>query len=134
MTPQQLMTVAKRAGDAAARAVFAKRSNQVEVHLSEAMLAGLCALAAELALKETLPAEVQATLPVVLADEHANTRRFQVVNTWNGGAGGRRVQFVSPSVGDVGYNECFEWFHKNTSFSFSEATTNQGYHVEAVRP
>jgi len=65
---------------------------------------------------------------------NATGRHFQVVNTWNGGAGGRRVQFVSPEVGTEGFNQCFKWVHDNTSFSFDEATTNQGYHVEAVLP
>lgn len=61
-------------------------------------------------------------------------RRFQVINTWNGGKGGRRVQFVSPGLGVDGYNDCFKWVHDNTSFSVDEATTNQGYVIAAVLP
>ena len=56
--------------------------------------------------------------------------RWQIVNTWNGGEGGRVVCFISKNVGDEGHNECFKWIHHNTSFSFSEATKRQGYKVE----
>lgn len=55
---------------------------------------------------------------------------FRIVNTWNGGAGGRKAVFTSMKKGDDGHNECFEWIHKNTPFSFHEATINQGYVVE----
>lgn len=69
MNPEQLMMKAEHIGRRVARALFTKRSKQrqnVEVHLSEQELAGLCALAAELALKTTLSAEEQAKLPEVL--------------------------------------------------------------------
>lgn len=58
--------------------------------------------------------------------------RWRIVNTWNGGAGGRVVCFTSEAGGDAGHNECFAWMHQHTPFSFSEATTNQGYVVEPV--
>ncbi len=58
--------------------------------------------------------------------------RFRIVNTWNGGAGGLVVVFTSKGTGDAGHNECFEWIHRNTSFSYSEATTRQGYKVEPI--
>lgn len=60
--------------------------------------------------------------------------RFQIVNTWNGGEGGRKVVFESESEGDAGHNECFAWILANTPFSFHEATTRQGYVVEVLRP
>lgn len=69
MTPQELMALAKSIGDRLAQRVFDRRSKQrqnVEVHLGREELAGLCALAAELALKSTLPAEEQAKLPKVI--------------------------------------------------------------------
>ena len=56
--------------------------------------------------------------------------RWRIVNTWNGGAHGRKVEFVSKADGPEGHNECFKWIHDNTSFSFHEATVNQGYVVE----
>jgi hypothetical protein len=52
------------------------------------------------------------------------TMMYQIVNTWNGGKGGREIVFTGT------HNECFEWILKNTPFSFHEATTNQGYIVE----
>lgn len=55
---------------------------------------------------------------------------WRVVDTWNGGKGGRTVRFTSTETGNAGYNQCFEWIHNNTSFSVSEATTNQGYLIE----
>lgn len=59
-----------------------------------------------------------------------NDKKWQVLDTWNGGKKGTpTVRFTSTEVGAAGHNECFAWFHKNTSFSFSEATTNQGYRV-----
>ncbi len=60
--------------------------------------------------------------------------KWLIVNTWNGGKGGRKVVFVSTKEGDAGHNECFEWIHSHTPFSFQEATTRQGYEVrEMVR-
>lgn len=53
--------------------------------------------------------------------------RWVVINTWNGGAGGRVVGFVSSVEGDAGHNECFEWIHMNTPY---EAVTHQGYKIE----
>lgn len=58
--------------------------------------------------------------------------RWRVVNTWNGGKGGRVVAFESSATGDNGHNECFLWVHRNTPFSFHEATTRQGYVVEQI--
>lgn len=72
MTPEELMKRAATIGARVAQAIFTQRSKlrqNVEVHLSLKELAGACALAAELALKETLPAEEQAKLPVVLVAE-----------------------------------------------------------------
>lgn len=60
--------------------------------------------------------------------------RHRVINTWNGGAGGRVVCFTSEATGAAGHNECFKWILKHTSFSFHEATTRQGYKVEPVPP
>lgn len=56
--------------------------------------------------------------------------RWAVINTWNGGAGGRVVGFVSKAEGNAGYNECFEWIYRNTPFEFYEAVTYQGYKIE----
>lgn len=56
--------------------------------------------------------------------------RWQIVDTWNGGKGGSKVVYISKSEGNAGHNECFKWIHDHTSFSFHEATTNQGYKVE----
>jgi hypothetical protein len=61
-------------------------------------------------------------------------KRWRVINTWNGGKGGRVVEFTSESTGDAGHNECFTYLHKTTSFSFHEATTRQGYEVMEVEP
>lgn len=57
-------------------------------------------------------------------------KKYQIVNTWNGGKGGRVIVFISEKTGVAGENECFEWFHRHTSHSVSEAITNQGYVVE----
>lgn len=59
--------------------------------------------------------------------------RWQIVNTWNGGAGGRVRVFLSERGGDAGHNECFEWVLRNTPFSFEEATTRQGYKIEPYK-
>jgi hypothetical protein len=56
--------------------------------------------------------------------------RYSVLNTWNGGAGGRVVVFTSDKFGNLGHNECFEWIQKHTTFSFYEAVTHQGYKIE----
>jgi len=53
-----------------------------------------------------------------------------IVDTWNGGAGGRVSRFTSDLQGLEAWNECFEWILKHTPFSFTEATTNQGLEVE----
>lgn len=53
------------------------------------------------------------------------TPRFYLVDTWNGGTEHPVCVFVGTE------NECMEWVHANTSFSFSEATRRQGY---ALRP
>jgi hypothetical protein len=58
--------------------------------------------------------------------------KWQIVNTWNGGKGGRKIVFTSKEEGPAGHNECFEWIHRHTPFSFHEAVTNQGYVVEEV--
>ena len=58
--------------------------------------------------------------------------RFQIVDTWNGGKGGRRVLFTSESTGVDGENECFAWILNHTPFSNHEATTRQGYVVESA--
>ena len=55
--------------------------------------------------------------------------RWAIHNTWNGGDGGLVVEFVSKLKGGEGMTQCMEWIHQHTSFSFSEATTNQGYSV-----
>jgi len=57
---------------------------------------------------------------------------WRVVDTWNGGTRIPRLRFISTAMGDAGHNECFTWIHQNTGFSFSEATTRQGYIVEPV--
>lgn len=56
--------------------------------------------------------------------------RFRIVNTRNGGAGGRKVEYETKECGVAGGNECLKWVHDNTSFSFDEAIRNQGYVVE----
>ena len=58
---------------------------------------------------------------------------MQVINTWNGGKGGRQVVFETPLAADAGRDACFVWIHNNTPFSFYEATNNQGYVVEDLR-
>ena len=58
--------------------------------------------------------------------------RWQIINTWNGGAGGIVLCFTSKQTGDAGHNECFKWIHDHTPFSFSEATTHQGYKIDPV--
>lgn len=63
-------------------------------------------------------------------DMEAEDVRYAVINTWNGGVGGRVLMFVSEKRGVEAQNECFEWIHKNTPFSFQEAVTHQGYKVE----
>lgn len=62
------------------------------------------------------------------------TRRWRLVNTWNGGAGGRVVVFTSTALGNEGHNECFKWVHDHTPFSFHAATHGQGYVMEQVEP
>ena len=62
----------------------------------------------------------------------SETKRWQIVNTWNGGKGGRVAVFTSISAGTAGHNECFVWLQRNTPFSFSEATSRQGYVLEQV--
>jgi hypothetical protein len=64
--------------------------------------------------------------------ETTSEKRWRVVDRWNGGAGGAVVRFTSKSRGTEGHNECFVWIHRNTPFSFHEAVTRQGYHVEQV--
>jgi hypothetical protein len=59
--------------------------------------------------------------------------RYYVVDTWNGGVGGITVRFVSTLYGTDGYNECLKWLHNNTSFSWDEALTRQGYKIEPMR-
>lgn len=71
-----------------------------------------------------------AQLPLGFAPDP--TKRWQIVNTWNGGKGGRVVEFTSKGTGVDGHNECFKWVLDHTPFSFSEATTHQGYTVEQV--
>ena len=61
----------------------------------------------------------------------ANGQRWRIVNTWNGGKGGRVVVFVSTEVDDAGHNECFAWVHNNTPFSFSESR-RQGLICEQI--
>lgn len=56
-----------------------------------------------------------------------------IINTWNGGAGGRKVVFIASIGGVTGHNQCMAWIHKNTSFSFHEATHNQGYKMGFYR-
>lgn len=57
-------------------------------------------------------------------------QRWAIVDTWNGGKGGRKIVFVSTMVENAGHNQCFEWIHRHTPFSYNEATKNQGYSVE----
>ncbi len=57
--------------------------------------------------------------------------RSRIIDSWNG-HNDRTVVFTSENFGASGENECFEWILKNTSFSFHDATTNQGYIVELV--
>ena len=59
-------------------------------------------------------------------------KRWQIVNTWNGGKGGRRIEFTSSAIGDAGHNECFKWILDHTPFSFDMATRHQGYEVLPV--
>jgi len=59
--------------------------------------------------------------------------RYRVLNTWNGGAGGIVLKYTSTLYGTEGYNQCLAWLHANTSFSWEEALTNQGYKIEPVR-
>ena len=56
--------------------------------------------------------------------------RFRIVNTWNGGEGGRKVVFESKRAGVDGHNECFKWIHDHTSHSFDSAVRDQGYDIE----
>lgn len=62
-----------------------------------------------------------------------HTMHWRIVDTWNGGTERAVVRFTSTAVGAAGHNECFAWIHANTSFSFSEATSRQGYVVEQVQ-
>jgi hypothetical protein len=59
--------------------------------------------------------------------------KYRIVNTWNGGKGGRKIEFVSTEEGEAGHNQCFKWIHRHTPFSFSEATGGQGYVIEPVK-
>jgi hypothetical protein len=59
---------------------------------------------------------------------------WRVLNTWNGGTGGITVRFTSTKTGNDGHNECFQWIHDHTPFSFYEATTHQGYKIEPYVP
>jgi hypothetical protein len=79
----------------------------------------------ESAWREIIP---DATTADVITD--ADTRRWRIVNTWNGGAGGRVVVHTSSATGHAGYDECMKWIHTNTSFSFHQAITYQGYKLE----
>jgi len=54
-----------------------------------------------------------------------NRKIWRVVNTWNGGEGGRKVCFITSNQ-----DELMPWFHANTSFSMDEAIAHQGYLVE----
>lgn len=58
-------------------------------------------------------------------------RKYQVIDTYNGGEPGGVIRFTSEAMGVDGHNECFVWIHKHTSFSVSEALENQGYKFEA---
>jgi len=59
--------------------------------------------------------------------------RYRIVNTWNGGKGGREVVFESTKEDTEGHNECFKWVHNNTPFSFEEAIKRQGYVIEEIK-
>ncbi len=56
--------------------------------------------------------------------------RWQIVDTWNGGEGGRKVVFTSAQTGNEGHNECFAWVHRNRSQSFDWETRHGGLKVE----
>lgn len=70
------------------------------------------------------------SVPGLLATSNAPKFHCSVINTWNGGDGGRVSKFTSESTDVAGFNECWQWIQKNTSFSFSEAIENQGYEIE----
>lgn len=49
--------------------------------------------------------------------------RYDVVDTWNGGQGGRRVRFTGT------HDECVDWIHHHTSFSI-EMARHQGLAIQ----
>lgn len=59
--------------------------------------------------------------------------RFEIVNLWNGGALGRKIEFTSEAAGVEGSNECFRWILDHTPFSNFEAP-RQGYVTREVEP
>jgi hypothetical protein len=61
-----------------------------------------------------------------LAHRHTVTK-YQITRSWDGGKD--CLPFVVITLNSE--NECFEWIHDHTPFSFHEAMTNQGY---AIRP
>lgn len=66
----------------------------------------------------------------LLVDAGAPEFSCSVINTWNGGSGGRLSKFSSENTGIDAQNDCFQWILENTTFSFYEATTNQGFEIE----
>ena len=61
-----------------------------------------------------------------MTNQMKQEKRYCLVDTWNGGRGSKVIKFEGT------YNECIEWIHTHTSFSFYEAITRQGYKVEEI--
>lgn len=58
--------------------------------------------------------------------------KLRIVDTWNGGTNCRKTVFVTKAEASdpEAHDECVRWVHKNKSYSFMEATTNQGLVIE----
>lgn len=59
-------------------------------------------------------------------------KRWQVIDTWNGGTKIPRIRYVSEQVGISGNNECHQWILDNTPFSTHQALVYQGYQIVEV--
>lgn len=59
-------------------------------------------------------------------------QKFKLIEdrTWDKSLGKNERRITTHFVGTE--NECFEWIHKNTSFSFDMATKHQGYKLVPV--
>lgn len=66
----------------------------------------------------------------LLTDSNAPDFGCSVIDTWNGGDGGRVSRFTSDKANIDGFSDCEIWIHDHTPFSFYEATTNQGLEIE----